>query len=423
MARVRYVGRADKRKIGRQALKRVGFSVSSDLVWERSNGFAVEVNDSALVAYLLAIGGFEADGVDFAEAFTAGRSASAVEGMPTVAYGNSWIGADYMNTVGARWTNRISQRLNLGGHTNRHINGSTVWDIARAMIGTTSTPAVNMKGIVLIGGGGVAEQLLSTFDPSTNPILEETIKQCVRSSIIAASGSFRTESSFSGVTVTGNWQTANQNMFSSGSYRLSSVEGATLTYPVTSEGLEGTYDVFIPSIDTTGTFGRREAIVSVGGDERERVSPVMSKRIDGNDAPEMGFFAVTVPDVEIGDQISIAVGVRTSTNASLPTAGVDFIQRRNSTPPLIVLLLPVNIGLIPDAEVEITRRAMRSAASEFDHVLVVDPKDGWDHRTMLGDDLVHKNDRGQAHIADHVARALSSVGFRDGLNTLTVPAS
>jgi hypothetical protein len=94
---------------------------------------------------------------------------------------------------------------------------------------------------------------------------------------------------------------------------------------------------------------------------------------------------------------------------------VDAMLPQSTTPPLVVLVKPVQVLASTHnkpALLTYLRTVPDTVAAEFSNVIVVDPATGWDPTTMLGADLLHPNELGQEFLANKVVAAIKTEMLR-----------
>jgi hypothetical protein len=113
-------------------------------------------------------------------------------------------------------------------------------------------------------------------------------------------------------------------------------------------------------------------------------------------------------------QITLDLGSATINSALIPGSA--------SSAPLIIWDKPAKrlYGSTADTRLATYQAAVQTVADSFGNVLSVDMGAGWDEDTMIGPDLGHRNDRGNAFAAERIHDAVAALGtdYRQGVNRL-----
>lgn len=346
--------------------------------------------------------------VDLGQQLTLGN---AVEGLPLIAYGDSWTFGDAENTPGTRAIIRTAARRRMT-LTNRAVSGYTIPDAAVRAIGT-GAPATPTKGVYFFSLG--TNDLLMADNAKTRA----GIAHGLRAFCSVASAAERIENT-AFTKVSGTWQDLSPlPEASSGTVTKSTVEGSVVSYTITTAGI---YDLLSVGLgDGAGGVQGGTFTIAKNGTNIATVDLNDQHANGGIALAATGYGPVfaSIGSLIVGDVIRITYS--RAGRAGTPEGYLDALVRRSPTPPTILLVKPV-ANLKPTninpTLLSYMRDLYSTVAEEFGaHVIVADPAEGWDPATMLGTDLIHPNDRGSAHLANSYDRALLSLDFRNGMNT------
>lgn len=339
--------------------------------------------------------------------------ATSFTGVAGWAYGNSWINS--ANYGAEQYPLRLPAKTGLAGMTELASSGFRMQDTAVHALGTEApyTWPANRKGFALIG------DLLNNLIEPDSTANRNTALESMRATVAVLSAASRIEQTDAIFTYSGTWSTLTATSVSGGtakyvSHTVSDItEGVSYFDVAVPAGVN--YICFVGTMAGSATNGAT-AIIREGGTELGRIATD-----DRSVATPYGIAAGTRAPVVFRIPGTTARTLRVTLTGTSGTAAshmllIDCLITQSATPPLIVLVKPVQTLISTHDKPDLLtylRTIPDTVKAEFgDHVLVVDPATNWDPATMLGADLLHPNELGQEHLANAVVAALKAEMLR-----------
>lgn len=358
------------------------------------------------------------------EDFMSGGRIPQMELQTIRAYGHSYVFGDGSGIAGGKYISRVHARVGSATLTINALNGTGVESATQRAFGTTGdTFAAGTKAVVYL------DHLVNTFlfNGYNNVANKAAIIGPTRAFMAVVSASQRYDSS--GSTVSGAWSNSASAIWTGGGIRLTSTPGDYIEQ-VVAVTAAGKVDVDLTA-NVTG-FGAPSAPFKISVDG---IDTLFDAGGDG-----LHVFNAATENVVITHRVvtlsGLTPGNRTIRVTMLPggkPASVlyvdSFLPRSATPPPIIIMMQPTlpyaatfasypaygRAGVESERlQMEIDLKAL--IAAEFPNGITVDVDDGWNFG-MLGSDNLHKNDYGQAYLANQVETAMRKIPFSIGFMT------
>lgn len=351
-----------------------------------------------------------------------------LEQQACIAYGHSYLQANFQNTVGCRYIDRLVSRARMKTpFTNNALAGSDLGSAALRANGNTATKFTPGKQFVLVDalfnqlsfGGFITAPAKAAFANGARSLLA-----CLSSSS-KVEDSAMTKNGPGGVGA-GSWSTDTLSNWSGGTMSYTSTVGDQIKANVTVTAA-GKVDVWLLCSDVAWPLPQGNFSIYVDG-VKVISGTGASQWLDTGAAENLGYgpMVVTLSGLTAGVH---EIKVIKDAGPGVTNLSVDCFLVRSATPPPIAFLkMPVyNYAsysaaygyLTTDAErVQMNLLMDQICASEFPNVITIDPSVVWDATTMAGADAVHPNDHGHSALADLYEQILAQyLPWTPGLHT------
>lgn len=339
---------------------------------------------------------------------------SVAEGINAYCYGDSWYGADIMNSsFETRGINRVNRRVGFKSLTNRAVPAySTADNLYQASIPGAPAWTPGTKGIVIMP---YSINDLFYNDSVSDSVFSEIVGSDMDGMINLLSSAGKVEENNSAHTYSGGWISLATGGASAGAVRYTQTDGAYVNYT------PGTTAVSIATSSLIESSYNNMKITVTQNGSVKGVYDAADKNFGGGiaDAAKSKIFRVN--GLTPGVPMRITYNTLGRSNAF---GYFDGIIRPAAAPPTILLVKPVLIpSLIYPAynnqtRVNIIRSQADAFASTYSNVFTCDPAPGFDYTTMIGLDTVHPNDKGMYHLANTITAAIESLPFRNGMHSV-----
>lgn len=283
-----------------------------------------------------------------------------------IAYGDAWTASDTQNTAGMRAVVQLRDRLSLT-LTNHAVDGYLAGDAAAAAIGTSGTFSAGTSGLVLVAGVGLEDRRSRV--PASQADLDQQLlatKNHLRALFVALSAAARIEQTAFTLT---SWSSSatSDSTSSGGSHAVTTTEGATATYSVTTPGW---HYLLTKGTDGVSIVGGKLTISHAG--TGVAVQDLNAQHVDTGHLLTGGIGPLAIP---LGFLTTGTLSITYSKNGRSGTVYgfLDALVRISSTPPTILAVKPIT-----PAASSIPEEAMYDALSvEFASTILETPQANW----------------------------------------------
>lgn len=327
------------------------------------------------------------------------------------AYGDSWT---YANYSAIPYPEQLVGLMGLSGMDNRGVSGSRIQNVALYAQAVTGKPWVpGTKGMVTVGA-----LLNNQAEPddvnNRNTALESTRALVARLS----AATIRQQDDASIFTYNGTFN----------SFTHEAADGGTARYanPTLTDG-----QIYTNTVTLTVPAGINYVQFIGLAPQTARGATVIlfdSSNVEITRLATDGMSRVTPGGIGTGARAPLVLRIPGTTGGTFtlkfttPTgyagqvwAFIDCLITLAENPPMVVLLKPVHVlhASYQKPELETYLRSIPDLmATEFKNVVVADPNEGFNTATMLGEDLLHPNSEGQAHVTKLVRNAVNATILR-----------
>lgn len=292
---------------------------------------------------------------------------TSLTGQTITAYGDSWTASDSESTPGQRAIQQLISRLG-GTLTNQAVDGYRIGDAAGRAIGTAGTFTPGSADLV-VAAIGLNDCLLT--DTAQQRTASLNYLRALFAVLCAAERIEQTAFTFGGT-----WaNTANPNaLFSGGSNAVTTSEGATATYTITTAG---TY--YLLTQGTDGSLKGGVLTITQGATTLATLDLNAQETDTGVTlTADYGPLSVRLDGVVAG---TLTVTYSKAGRTGTVNGFIDALVRVSATPPDILAVKPVEVlaaGHNKPALLDYIRDQYDTLAAEFGaNVIVCDPDPSW----------------------------------------------